>query len=67
METSTAPTPKPALLTIDDDPGVARAVQQDLRRRYGDRCIEAWTRLRRQLVDVERAALVELRDEGRTS
>ena len=37
MEASTARTPKPALLTIDDDPGVARAVQRDLRRRYGDR------------------------------
>ncbi len=37
MEASTARTPKPALLTVDDDPGVARAVQRDLRRRYGDR------------------------------
>ena len=28
---------KPALLTVDDDPGVVRAVRRDLRRRYGDR------------------------------
>ena len=28
---------KPALITVDDDPGVARAVQRDLRRRYGER------------------------------
>ena len=34
---TTARTPKPALITVDDDPGVARAVQRDLRRRYGDR------------------------------
>ena len=37
MEASTARAPKPALITVDDDPGVARAVQRDLRRRYGDR------------------------------
>jgi thioredoxin reductase (NADPH) len=30
METS-----KPVLLTVDDDPGVSRAVARDLRRRYG--------------------------------
>jgi thioredoxin reductase (NADPH) len=28
-------TPKPVLLTVDDDPGVSRAVARDLRRRYG--------------------------------
>ena len=27
--------PKPALLTIDDDPEVLRAIERDLRRRYG--------------------------------
>jgi thioredoxin reductase (NADPH) len=27
--------PKPVLLTVDDDPGVSRAVARDLRRRYG--------------------------------
>jgi thioredoxin reductase (NADPH) len=27
---------KPVLLTVDDDPGVSRAVARDLRRRYGD-------------------------------
>ena len=28
---------KPALLTVDDDPEVLRAVERDLRREYGDR------------------------------
>ena len=28
---------KPALLVVDDEPGVARAVERDLRQRYGDR------------------------------
>ena len=28
--------PKPILLTVDDDPGVSRAVARDLRRRYGE-------------------------------
>ena len=27
---------KPILLTVDDDPGVSRAVARDLRREYGD-------------------------------
>jgi thioredoxin reductase (NADPH) len=27
--------PRPAILTVDDDPGVSRAVARDLRRRYG--------------------------------
>ena len=27
---------KPILLTVDDDPGVSRAVARDLRRRYGE-------------------------------
>ena len=31
----TAPTAKPVLMTVDDDPGVSRAVARDLRRRYG--------------------------------
>ncbi|WP_280469445.1 response regulator, partial [Nocardia brasiliensis] len=26
---------KPAILSVDDDPGVSRAVVRDLRRRYG--------------------------------
>ena len=30
-------TAKPALLVVDDEPGVARAVERDLRQRYGDR------------------------------
>ncbi|MGP3926911.1 FAD-dependent oxidoreductase [Streptomyces sp. 8N616] len=28
---------KPTILTVDDDPGVSRAVARDIRRRYGDR------------------------------
>ena len=31
-----AASPRPALLTVDDDPGVSRAVARDLRRRYGE-------------------------------
>jgi thioredoxin reductase (NADPH) len=35
---STAPPARrPVLLAVDDDPGVGRAVQRDLRRRYGER------------------------------
>jgi thioredoxin reductase (NADPH) len=30
------PGPRPAILTVDDDPGVSRAVARDLRRRYGE-------------------------------
>ena len=29
--------PRAAVLTVDDDPAVSRAVARDLRRRYGDR------------------------------
>ncbi|WP_328595225.1 FAD-dependent oxidoreductase [Actinomadura macrotermitis] len=29
---------KPVILTVDDDPGVSRAVARDLRRRYAERC-----------------------------
>ena len=32
----TEPTPRAAILTVDDDPGVSRAVARDLRRRYGE-------------------------------
>lgn len=32
----TEPASRPALVTVDDDPGVSRAVSRDLRRRYGD-------------------------------
>ncbi len=28
----------PAIVTVDDDPAVSRAVARDVRRRYGDRC-----------------------------
>ena len=27
---------RPVLMTVDDDPGVSRAVARDLRRRYGE-------------------------------
>ena len=27
---------RPAIVTVDDDPGVSRAVARDLRRRYGE-------------------------------
>jgi thioredoxin reductase (NADPH) len=30
-------TPRTAIITVDDDPGVSRAVARDLRRHYGDR------------------------------
>jgi thioredoxin reductase (NADPH) len=33
----TAEVPRTAIITVDDDPGVSRAVARDLRRRYGDR------------------------------
>ena len=32
----TADVPRTAIITVDDDPGVSRAVARDLRRRYGD-------------------------------
>jgi thioredoxin reductase (NADPH) len=32
-----AAAPRAAILTVDDDPGVSRAVARDLRRRYGER------------------------------
>ncbi|MDJ0113143.1 fused response regulator/thioredoxin-disulfide reductase, partial [Rhodococcus erythropolis] len=28
---------KPAILSVDDDPGVSRAVVRDLRKRYGEK------------------------------
>src|SRR5438552_2106923 len=33
----TEATPRPAMLTVDDDPSVSRAVARDLRRQYGER------------------------------
>jgi thioredoxin reductase (NADPH) len=35
--TSTADEVRPVIVTVDDDPGVSRAVARDLRRRYGER------------------------------
>jgi thioredoxin reductase (NADPH) len=45
LGTMTSPSPgtesgrvaRPAILTVDDDPGVSRAVARDLRRKYGER------------------------------
>ena len=34
--TEQAKEPRAAILTVDDDPAVSRAVARDLRRRYGD-------------------------------
>jgi thioredoxin reductase (NADPH) len=34
--TGQAEGPRPAILTVDDDPGVSRAVARDLRRQYGE-------------------------------
>jgi thioredoxin reductase (NADPH) len=34
--TAAGGTPRTAILTVDDDPGVSRAVARDLRRRYGE-------------------------------
>ena len=34
---SPSATRRPAIVSVDDDPGVSRAVARDLRRRYGDR------------------------------
>src|SRR5580692_7873647 len=36
-QTERADEPRAAVLTVDDDPAVSRAVARDLRRRYGDR------------------------------
>src|SRR5215211_3043528 len=35
--TEPAPPARPALVTVDDDPSVSRAVARDLRRKYGER------------------------------
>src|SRR5207248_5521854 len=35
--TEQAETSRTAILTVDDDPGVSRAVARDLRQRYGER------------------------------
>ncbi len=37
-ETAAEAQARPAILTVDDDPSVSRAVARDLRRRYGERC-----------------------------
>src|SRR5882672_7988927 len=35
MPVTTPGTPRTAIVTVDDDPGVSRAVARDLRRKYG--------------------------------
>jgi len=37
LVTATGERARPAIVTVDDDPGVSRAVARDLRRRYGER------------------------------
>ncbi len=44
---------KPVILRIDDDPGVSRAVQRDLRRQYGEGF--RWNSDKRHLLDLVRA------------
>ncbi|NEK56367.1 FAD-dependent oxidoreductase [Geodermatophilus sabuli] len=51
---------KPVLLSVDDDPGVSRAVARDLRRRYG----EEFRVLRASSADEALAALRELKLRG---
>jgi thioredoxin reductase (NADPH) len=36
MSTPSAPRRTTAIVTVDDDPGVSRAVARDLRRKYGE-------------------------------
>ena len=63
--TSAAPA-RPSILTVDDDPGVSRAVARDLRRRYGDtyRIVraesgeEAMTALREMKLRGDRVAML---------
>lgn len=52
--------PKPVLLTVDDDPGVSRAVARDLRRRYAESYRVVRAESGRQALD----ALSELRLRG---
>ncbi|WP_338071446.1 FAD-dependent oxidoreductase [Actinomadura bangladeshensis] len=52
--------PKPVLLTVDDDPGVSRAVARDLRRRYAESYRIVRAESGRQALD----ALSELRLRG---
>ncbi|GGF19150.1 FAD-dependent oxidoreductase [Williamsia phyllosphaerae] len=51
---------KPALLTVDDDPSVSRAVARDLRRRYGER----YRIIRAESGDAALEALRELKLRG---
>ena len=45
---------RPAILTVDDDPGVSRAVARDLRRRYGEDVPHRARRVRRAALDALR-------------
>ena len=65
-----ADTPRPALVVVDDDPEVLRAVARDLRRRYGDayRVVRAGTGAEavdavRQLTDRGEAVALVLSDQ----
>jgi thioredoxin reductase (NADPH) len=58
-ETATA-APRPAILTVDDDPGVSRAVARDLRRRYG----ESWRIVRAESGEDALEALRQVRLRG---
>lgn len=52
--------PRPAILTVDDDPGVSRAVARDLRRRYGSE----YRIVRAESADEALAALREMKLRG---
>ncbi|KKK00569.1 FAD-dependent oxidoreductase [Micromonospora sp. HK10] len=52
--------PNPAILTVDDDPAVSRAVARDIRRRYGDR----YRVVRADSAEAALAALRELKLRG---
>ncbi|MGE5290684.1 MAG: FAD-dependent oxidoreductase [Micromonosporaceae bacterium] len=52
--------PRTAILTVDDDPGVSRAVARDLRRRYG----ESYRIMRAESGDTALSALREMKLRG---
>ena len=62
MTTQEAPVRRPALLVVDDEPPVLRAVQRDLRRRFG----ETYRVLRAGSGDEAETTLRELRKRGET-
>jgi thioredoxin reductase (NADPH) len=66
VASTSAASARPSILTVDDDPGVSRAVARDLRRRYGDtyRIVraesgeEAMTALREMKLRGDRVAML---------